>query len=110
MATGGWVHVISKRVFSEAARSYPAHAGSLERVYRVLKKGNFATPDAMRRVFPSLDNFKHRNKWWVIDIAGNSLRLIAFIQFSQNRLYAKHILTHAEYDKVSRRYLGGSLN
>jgi mRNA interferase HigB len=110
MATGGWVHVISKRLFSEAARSYPAHGGSLERVYRVLKKGNFATPDAMRRVFPSLDNFKYRNKWWVLDIAGNSLRLIAFIQFSQNRIYVKHILTHAEYDKVSRRYLGGGLN
>jgi mRNA-degrading endonuclease HigB of HigAB toxin-antitoxin module len=30
--------------------------------------------------------------------------------FSQNRLYAKHILTYAEYDKVSRRYMGGELN
>ena len=110
MATGGWMHVISKRPFSEAARNYPKHATSLERVYRALKKGNFATPDAMRRIFPSLDNFKYRNKWWVIDIAGNTLRLIAFIQFSQNRIYVKHILTHADYDKLSRLSMRGELN
>jgi mRNA interferase HigB len=110
MATGGWMHVISKRPFSEAARGHPNHATSLERVYRALKKGNFATPDAMRRIFPSLDNFKYQSKWWVIDIAGNTLRLIAFIQFSQNRIYVKHIVTHADYDKLSRRYVKGELN
>jgi len=110
MATGGWMQVISKRPFSEAARKHPSHATSLERVYQALKRGNFGIPDAMRRVFPSLDNFKHRNKWWVINIAGNRLRLIAFIQFSQNRIYVKHILTHADYDKLSRWSMRGELN
>ncbi len=63
----------------------------------------------MRGVFPSLDNFKYKKKWWVIDIAGNHLRLIAFIQFTQKRLYVKHILTHTEYDRLGWRYAKGKL-
>ena len=41
---------------------------------------------------------------WVIDIGGNNLRLIAFIEFRDNRMYVKHIVTHSEYDKLCRRY------
>ncbi len=34
---------------------------------------------------------------------------IAFIQFIHNRMYVKHILTHAEYDKLCNRYARGDL-
>jgi mRNA interferase HigB len=45
-----------------------------------------------------------RDKWWVIDTGGNSLRLIAFIEFRNNCIYVKHIVTHAEYDEVCKQY------
>jgi mRNA interferase HigB len=44
-----------------------------------------------------------------MDIAGNHLRLIAFIQFVHNRMCGKHILTHADYDKLCNRYARGDL-
>lgn len=66
-------------------------------------------PAEMRRVFPSLDNFKYKDKWWVIDIGGNNLRMISFIQFMQNRMYVKYIVSHAEYDKLTKRYAKGEL-
>ena len=75
--------------------------------YQVLKNSQFGSPDEMRRVFSSLDNFKYRDKWWVLDIGGHRLRLIAFIQFLQGRIYVKHIVTHAEYDKLTQRYRRG---
>ena len=103
------MHVISKRPFHEASRDYPNQKQALDDLYQVLKKGEFASPDEMRRVFPSLDNFKHKDKWWVIDIGGNNLRMIAFIQFVQNRIYVKHIVTHTEYDKICKRYARGEL-
>jgi mRNA interferase HigB len=103
------MHVISKRPFNAAARTHPNHRQALEDLYRVLRKSAFKSPDEMRRVFPSLDNFRHKDKWWVIDIAGNHLRLIAFIQFVHNRMYVKHILTHADYDKLCNRYARGDL-
>ena len=37
------------------------------------------------------------------------MRVIALIQFVQNRVYVKHILTHAEYDKLCKRYARGEL-
>lgn len=101
------MHVISKRPFSEAAKLYPNQRQALEDLFLVLRKGKFSSPEKMREVFPSLDNFKYRDKWWVIDVGGNHLRVIAFIQFSQNRIYVKHILTHAEYDKVCKKYSKG---
>ena len=103
------MHVISKRPFVNAARAYPNQRGALDDVYRRIKRGRFSSPEEMRRVFPSLDNFRYKKKWWVIDIAGNQLRMIAFIQFTQNRLYMKHILTHTEYDRLCWRYAKGNL-
>ncbi len=40
----------------------------------------------------------------MLDIGGNSLRLMAFIEFRDNRMYVKHIVTRAEYDKLCKRY------
>lgn len=61
-----------------------------------LKPTWFNSPDELRTVFPSLDNFKYRSKWWVFDVGGNNLRVLAFIQFVNQRIYIKHIVTHAE--------------
>lgn len=98
------MHVISRKPFSDAAKAYPKDADAIDRTYRMLRSGNFNTPDALRKVFPSLDNFKHKDKWWVLDIGGKNLRMIAFIEFRDNRMYVKHIGTHAEYDKLCKRY------
>lgn len=104
------MHVISKRPFDDAAKAYPNQRRALEDLYRVLRRSEFGSPDEMRRVFPSLDNFKYKDKWWVLDIGGNQLRVIAFVQFIQNRMYVKHIVTHAEYDKICNRYAKGDLS
>ena len=98
------MHVISRKPFNEAVKQYPRDAEAIVRTYRVLRNGHFDTPNKLRQVFPSLDNFKYRDKWWVIDIGGNNLRLIAFIEFRDKRMYVKHIVTHAEYDKLCKRY------
>lgn len=74
------------------------------RCYDLLRKGDFNTPDQLRAAFLSLDNFKYRDKWWVLDIGGNNLRLIAFIQFRDKRMYVKHIVSHAEYDALTKTY------
>lgn len=101
------MHVISKKPFVEAARKYPNQRLAIMDLYRVLDKANIKTPQEMKALFPSLDNFKYRDKWWIIDIGGNHLRLMVFIQFAQNRIYVKHILTHSEYDKLCERYRRG---
>lgn len=70
-------------------------------MYRVLNSTQFKTPDELRAVFPSLDNFKYNDRWWVLDVGGNNLRVMAFIQFVNERVYIKHIVNHA--DKLTRK-------
>ena len=104
------MHVISRKPFKDAALQYPNQAEALDRIYKVLKADCFDQPDELRNFFPSLDNFKYKDKWWVIDIGGNHLRLIAFIEFRDKRLYVKHIVSHAEYDKLCKSYNKSSMN
>ncbi|WP_024873538.1 type II toxin-antitoxin system HigB family toxin [Tolumonas lignilytica] len=98
------MHVISRKPFNDAVKLYPKDATAIEAAYKVLRNGNFDDPLELKAVFPSLDNFKYKKKWWVIDIGGNNLRMIAFIEFRDNRMYVKHIVTHAEYDKLCKKY------
>lgn len=98
------MHVISRRPFNDAAKQFPNDAAALGALYRTLRNSDFKTPGEMRALYPSLDNFKYKDKWWVIDVGGNNLRVIAFIEFRDCRMYVKHIVTHAEYDKLCKRY------
>ena len=103
------MHVISKRPFNEASKRYPNQKQALSDLYQTLSKGTFSSPDEMRKALPSLDNFKYKDKWWILDVGGNHLRLIVFIQFVQNRIYVKHIASHAQYDKICKQYAKGEL-
>ncbi|KOR31994.1 cytoplasmic protein [Achromatium sp. WMS3] len=103
------MHIISKKLFAEAAMKYPKDKEKIMDVYSVLNKGNFDTPNIMKNTFASLDNFKYKDKWWVIDIGGHNLRLIAAILFSCQKIYVKHIVTHSEYDKLCTKYRKGEL-
>ena len=98
------MHVISRKPFREAADRHPNDAAAIDAAYKSLRNGDFNSPQELRSLFQSLDNFKYKNKWWVIDIGGNNLRLIAFIAFRDNRMYVKHIVPHAEYDKLCKKY------
>ena len=47
---------------------------------------------------------QYKNKWYVLDVGGNNLRVMAFIQFVSGRLYVKHIVSHADYDRLTEKY------
>lgn len=98
------MHVISRKPFNDAARKYPNDAAAIEALYKTLRNNQFDDPLTMKSMYPSLDNFKYKDKWYVIDIGGNNLRLLAFIEFRDNRMFVKHIVSHDEYDKLCTKY------
>jgi mRNA interferase HigB len=98
------MNVISKRPFRDAARRHPNERSALLEMFKVLRNTDFHTPYELKAVFPSLDNFKYKDKWWVLDVGGNNLRVIAYIQFVNKRIYIKYIVDHAEYDKLTSTY------
>ena len=93
-----------KRAFEEATRRFPNDKTAIMDAYRVLNSGTFKTPEELKQIFPSLDNFKYKDKWYVIDIGGNNLRIMAMVLFTNQKFYVKHIVTHPEYDKLCRKY------
>lgn len=98
------MHVLSKKPFNDAAKKYPNDSQALMDLYRVLCATKFESSSELRGVYPSLDNFKYKEDWWIIDIGGNNLRVFAFIQFRNSRIYIKHIVNHADYDKLCEKY------
>lgn len=98
------MHVVSRVPFDQAASKYPNAAIALSLLYNPLKKGDFKQPDEMKALFPSLDRMKYRAKWWVIDINGNHLRVMFFADFERGKIFIKHIFTHADYDKLLKKY------
>eukprot|EP01155_Anaeramoeba_flamelloides_P022879 Anaeramoba_flamelloidesa617457_12.p1 GENE.a617457_12~~a617457_12.p1 ORF type:complete len:103 (+),score=10.80 a617457_12:1-309(+) len=98
------MHVINKKSFVDAAEKYPNERTAIMDAYRILSKGSFSTPEELKRVFPSLDNFKYKDKWYVIDVGGNNLRIMAMILYTNQKFYVKHIVTHSEYDKLCKKY------
>jgi mRNA interferase HigB len=104
---GGSMHVISKKPFAEAVKSYPQHTSAIMQCYLLLKQLECETPQQLKAVFNSLDNFKYKHKWYVINLAGNHLRLLAFIDFEMNKVFVKHLVSHTHYDKLCNRYARG---
>lgn len=98
------VHVIAKPMFTQAARLYPRNSDAILRLYRFLVRNNFDSSLELKRSIASLDNFKYVDGWYVIDIGGNDLRFIGYFDFNRHLVLAKHILTHAEYDKLTNSY------
>lgn len=98
------MHVVSRVPFDEAIRKYPNAAASLDVLYRHLKKGDFPTPNDLKALYASLDRMKYREKWWVIDVSGNQLRVMFFADFERRKIFIKHICTHADYDKLVKMY------
>ncbi|MGK9174903.1 type II toxin-antitoxin system HigB family toxin [Yokenella regensburgei] len=94
------MHIISRAPFDEAARRYPNEAQALTDIYKTLKRLRFTTPDEMRKVYAPLDRMKYRERWWVMDVGGNSLRIMFYADFESGRLFIKHIVSHASYDKL----------
>lgn len=63
---------------------------------REVRAARWSNLAKVRRTFPHADQV---GELTVFNIKGNSYRLIVGIDYRGGRVYIKHLLTHAEYDK-----------
>ena len=90
------MHVISRKKLLEAALSHGDLSAPLDAWYRIAKRAEWRSLEDVRRVFPSADAV---GKYTVFNVKGNNFRLITEISYKTGRLYLRHVLTHAAYDK-----------
>ena len=90
------MHVITRRRFVEFAQQHSDCRGALDSWYRIMMHGRFVDFQDLRRTLPSADRV---GRFTVFNIGGNKARLIAAIHYNRGKVYIRHILTHAEYDR-----------
>jgi mRNA interferase HigB len=90
------VHVISRKKLLEAVAVHADLSAPLDAWYRIAKKAEWKSLQDVRRTLPSADAV---GMFTVFNIKGNAFRLITEINYATGRLYIRHVLTHAAYDK-----------
>lgn len=90
------MHVITKKRLHEFIKLHPDCHSALETWYRIVKNNNFSSFAKLKEYFPNADIV---GKLTVFNIGGNKVRLVAAIHFNRNKLYIRHVLLHAEYDR-----------
>lgn len=90
------MHVITRKRIREFAKTHKEAEGPLSVWYAIVSKTDFRSFAELKRVFSSVDKV---GKFTVFDVGGNKFRLIAVIHYNRKKVYIRHVLTHAEYDR-----------
>ena len=90
------MHVISYRRLREYVATHADVQDVLNNWYRVASKAAWTNLIQVQEVFPKAEAVSN---FTVFNIKGNNYRLIVSIDYEQQLIYIKYILTHAEYDK-----------
>lgn len=93
------MHVVSQKALREFAKTPADAASPLRAWFKLARRGRFRNLTELKRTFASADMVPLKGRdFYVFNIGGNKYRLIAAIHFNTQRLFVRHILTHAEYD------------
>lgn len=90
------MHIISRKRLREFWAAHADAEPPLKAWYRVVKTAEWRSFADVRRVFSSADQV---GRCTVFNVGGNKYRLIAVIHFHRGKVYVRHVLTHAEYDR-----------
>ena len=90
------MHVISGKKLLEAAERHRDLAGPLDVWYRIAKKAEWRNLVDVKRVFPTADA---AGRFTIFNIKGNAYRLVSEINYRTQKIFLRHVLTHAEYSR-----------
>jgi mRNA interferase HigB len=94
------VRVISRKAIRVFSKKHPNAGVPLGSWYNAIKTTNPANFTELKQTFNSVDAVAVKGRtFYVFNIGGNNFPLIATIHFDNSRLYIRHILIHADYDK-----------
>jgi len=90
------MHVISRKKLAEAWAKVGELRKPLESWAKIAEHASWASVNDVQETFPTADQV---GKFTVFNILGNRYRLICAIHFNRGKVYIRHVLTHAEYDR-----------
>lgn len=90
------MHVITRKRLREFADRHRDAEEPLATWHVIVSRTDFGSFAELKRTFRQVDKV---GKFTVFDIGGNKFRLIAAIHYNRKKVYIRHVLTHAEYDR-----------
>lgn len=90
------MRVISRKALREFWETHPNAESSLLVWYQRTCDAEWQNFADVRQVFRSADLV---GNFTVFNIGGNNYRLITFIDYDEQIVFIRNVLTHAEYDK-----------
>jgi len=90
------MHIITRVRLKEFWEKHPNAETSLRLWYKLTSAAQWQNFVKLRQVFPSADQVDNLT---VFNIGGNNYRLITLVDYEYKKVFIRHVLTHAEYDK-----------
>jgi len=97
------MHVITRKRLLEFGKQHPDAVTPLDVWYRLMRKARFTKWAELKATFGSADAIGQGLV--AFNVGGNKYRLIAYVRYATDtnmgRVWIRHVLTHAEYDRWS---------
>jgi len=94
------VHVVSRKASVGFWKIHADAEAALASWFKAASRGSFKSLAELKQTFRSVDYVSAGRKgFYVFNIGGNNYRLSAAIHFNTQKLFIRHVLTHAQYDK-----------
>ena len=90
------MHVISRKKLREFCQKHADSCEALNNWYKAASKATWNNIAEVQAVYPQAEAV---GNFTVFNVKGNKYRLIVDLIYSDQIIYIKYILTHAEYDK-----------
>jgi mRNA interferase HigB len=90
------MHVISCKALRSFWQRHSDSEEPLRRWFKIMATSDFTNFAELRATFPSADVVDDLT---VFNIGGNKFRLVASIHYNRQKVYVRHVLTHAEYEE-----------
>lgn len=95
------MHIITRTRLTSFGKKHPDAAGPLREWVRVIRLKHYRQHLDVQKDFPRVDFIGTRKA--VFNIGGNKYRLVVDLRYDLGRVYIRHIVTHAEYDRLIDR-------
>ena len=95
------MHIVTRQRLTGFGRKHAEADGELREWIRILQRKQYRTSAEVKRDFPSVDFIGGRKA--VFNVCGNNYRLVVWFVFEMGRVFVRHVVTHAEYDRLIRR-------
>lgn len=100
-----YINVIAPRTLRTFWEKHPEAQGLLRAWLKGMQKNSYRNLNDVRADYPSADlaTGKGGSTLTIFNLGGNNFRLVVSISYNAQRVYIRHVMTHAEYDKWNAR-------